>query len=284
MLHRPARTALSCALGLTVLAAPAHATGSSRQVELFSQSLALHVAAPSGQPLKAVVVVTSTGDGWRGLARTVAEHLTSDGYAVLGLDARTYLLEATRLSGGLAPAAVPEDYLAILRSAHEWFPGAQRFFLIGISEGAGLSLVAAADPRVSAQLTGVVGVETPTGVSLRTPYWNWTSWITHKDADQMTVDSVDYLAAVAPTPVSFIHATDDPAAPLDAVQAVFANGGEPRRLDQIASERPAFDDAPRAFFSALRGCLEWSTRRSPDTMPNQPEGPWFSGRPGRSRR
>ncbi len=246
------------AVALGVLAAPTLALGATRKVVLESQSATLEVRAPDGASASAVVIVTSDLDGWRGLTRALGDQLAGDGYAVIGLDARSYLLEATRRSGSVAPATVPEDYLVVLRLAHTWFPEAQQTFLIGVSEGAGLSILAATDRRVGAQLTGVVGIETSGSVPLRSPYWAWTSWITHRDVDSALVPIADFVAAVAPTPLSFIDSTHR-AGPPD-VEALFAHGGEPRRLAFLETQRTQLDDVRDELFAVLHACLDWSTR------------------------
>lgn len=244
---------------VAALASPTFAFGDTRHVVLSSQTASVRVQTPPGTSPSAAVVVASGVDGWRGLTSDVGDRLAADGYAVITVDTRSYLLEATRRSGALTPTAVREDYLAVLRYVHEWFPDLHRVFLLGVSEGGGLALVAAADPRVGAQLTGVVGVETPVAVSLRSPYWNWTSWITHKDAEDVSVAAVDYVAAVAPVPVALIYGTHDVGGPIETAQKIFDSGGEPRRLTVIGSERSLFDDVREPLFNALQDCLAWST-------------------------
>ncbi len=264
----PRSYAWRCALilgvaGLAIVVSAQRAVGESRRVVLHSQSTTLQVDVPHGTRRSAVVIVISGLEGWRGLTAAVGDHLSEDGYAVIGLDARSYLIEATRLSGSLTPDVVAEDLLMVLRLAQRWLPEAQHTFLIGISEGAGLSIVGAADRRVGGQLTGVVAMDTPGTVPLRSPYWAWTSWITHREVDAARVPTAAYVAAVAPTPLSLIDSTYRSEPPADAVDTLFARGGEPRRLALVASARPQFNDARDALFGILRSCLEWSAHVSP---------------------
>ena len=245
---------------IVALAVPSFAFGDTRHVVLSSQTVSVRVQTAPGTSPSAAVVVASGIDGWRGLTSDVGDRLSADGYAVIGLDTKSYLIEATRRSGALAPAAVAEDYLVVLRRVHEWFPALQHVFLLGVSEGAGLVLVAGADPRVGGQLAGVVGVDTPSTVSLRSPYWNWTSWITHKDAEDVSVAAGDYVAAVAPVPVVLIYGTHDIDGPTDTAQKVFDSGRDPRRLTVITTERTSFDDVREPLFNALQDCLAWSVR------------------------
>ncbi len=246
------------AVCVTVLASPTVAAGDTRQIVLSSQTASMRVQMPLGTRPLAAVLVASGANGWRGVTSEIGDQLSADGYVVIGLDTRSYLMEATRRSGALPSDAVGEDYLAVLRRVHEWFPDIHRVFLLGVAEGGGLALLAAADARVGGQLAGVVGVETPSTVSLRSPYWNWTSWITHKEADDVAVAAVDYVAAVAPVPVALIYGTHDIEPPIDTAHQIFERAGEPRRLTIIGTERPLFHGARQSLFNAVRECLGWS--------------------------
>ncbi|MEO8519763.1 MAG: AcvB/VirJ family lysyl-phosphatidylglycerol hydrolase [Acidobacteriota bacterium] len=239
------------------------ALGESRRAVLHSQSTTIQVKVPGGLNRSAAVIVISGMDGWHGLTAAVGDQLSEDGYTVIGLDARSYLIEATRLSGSLTPAVLAEDLVMVLHLARGWFPEAQQTFLLGIFEGAGLSIVAAADRRVGAQLTGVLAIDTPGAVPLRSPFWAWTSWITHREVDGVSVPTAAYVAAVAPTPLSLIDRTYRSELPSDTVDTLFARGGEPRRLALVESRRPEFNDARDQLFGVLRSCLEWSTHVSP---------------------
>lgn len=253
-----APVALLGAVCLAALASPTLAFADTRRVVLTEQTATVHVETPRGMSPVAAVVVASGTDGWRGLTSDIGDRLSADGYVVIGLDSRSYLIEATRRSGALSPAVVAEDYLVALRRVDEWFPALRRVFLLGVSQGAGIALVAAADVRVGAQLVGVVGLETPGTVSLRSPFWNWTSWVTHKDAEAVSVAAADYVSAVAPVPVAFICGTYDTAGPIEAAQTIFDRGGEPRRLAVIGTDRPLFNDAREPLFAELHKFFAWS--------------------------
>lgn len=157
------RRALNVVAAVCVmLASPTFAAGDTRQVVLSSQTASLRVQTPAMSP-SAAVLVASGAEGWRGLTRDIGDQVSADGYVVIGLDTRSYLMEATRRAGALSSVAVGEDYLAVLRHVHEWFPDIHHVFLLGVSEGGGLALVAAADPRVGAQLViyGTHDIEPP---------------------------------------------------------------------------------------------------------------------------
>ena len=257
----------ACLVALTSVSA---AFADTRDVELAHQTVHVLVQTPVGTQASVVVVVASGAAGWRGLTSDVGDRLSAAGYAVVGLDTRSYLIEGTRLFGALAPADLGDDYLAVLRSVRGWFPDVQFVYLLGVSEGAGLAVVAAADPRVGTQLTGLVGLETPRAVSLRSPYWTWTTWITHRDADEASVLTGDYLAAVAPVPVTFIDAPCEPGGRCASAHATFDRGGEPRRWAVIDTGGPPVDGTQDRLVDALRRSFEWSVAVSRSSDPDAP--------------
>src|SRR4029079_10022379 len=87
-------------------------------------------------------VVVSSGDaGWHGLAPHVAEFLSTQGYFAVGVDSKAYLESFTAKDSHLTTAQVPADYASSVAFAAE---GAKaKPILIGVSEGAGLSVLAA---------------------------------------------------------------------------------------------------------------------------------------------
>ena len=70
----------------------------------------------------------------------------------------------------LAPGDVPRDYQALVDYAR----GGRSVpvLLVGVSEGAGLSVLAASEPRLQASLLGVLGLGLPDVNELgRVPHW-----------------------------------------------------------------------------------------------------------------
>ena len=101
--------------------------------------------APADGPRDGVPVIVSSGDGgWIHLGPHVAEVLAAKGYFVVGFDVKAYLASFTSGAATVRPQDEPGDYRALVdvRSAR----AAQRPILVGVSEGAGLSVMAATDP------------------------------------------------------------------------------------------------------------------------------------------
>src|SRR5918995_4732644 len=96
-------------------------------------------------PRKGDPVIVSSGDGgWIHLAPHVAEVLSRSGFFVVGFDTRAYLASFTSGRTSVESQQEPVDYRALIEFASS--PTGRRPTLIGVSEGAGLSVLAATDP------------------------------------------------------------------------------------------------------------------------------------------
>ena len=249
---------IGAALFLLLAAANLHAE---RREAVLAHHDSLSIEILRGRPAGSSVgvVVMSSGDaGWRGLAKDLGETLADRGYDVIGVDSKAYLTAGTKRAGRLTPDDVQEDYLQLVRITRHWFPD-RPVVLAGVSEGAGLSILAAADRRVAARLAGVLGLGTPDTVTLGWHFWNWTVWLTHKEPDEPSVATSPYLAALAPTPVLLVHSTHDEYVPVEMARALFAHAREPRRLTVLEAQNHAFSDARGPLLASVLEGLRWFT-------------------------
>ena len=241
------------------LCGPGHLGAESRDAVLAHDTQSLEVLRGRSTGTGRGVVVLASGDaGWRGLTKDLGAKLAGLGYDVVGLDSKSYLTAGTRRAGSLTTEAVQEDYLRLVRIARQWFPD-RPIVLAGVSEGAGLSILAAADRRVAAEVLGVVGLGTPDTVTLAWHFWNWTVWVTHKEPDEPSVATASYLAALSPTPVLLIHSTHDEYVPVETARDLFAHAREPRRLTVLEARNHSFSDARELLFASVLEGLRWFT-------------------------
>lgn len=116
----------------------------------------LHLYGTRGNP---PVIVSSGDGGWMHLGPHVAEVLASRGFFVVGFDVKDYLEAFTSGKATLRAEDEPGDYKVLADFAAR---GANRKpILIGVSEGAGLSVLAATDPGTRASIAGVIGLGMP---------------------------------------------------------------------------------------------------------------------------
>ena len=132
-------------IALATLLLPALAAGAAspatEAVTIRGQRQGLHVYGARGGP---AAVVASGDGGWVHLGPDVAEFLSAQGYFVAGLDSKAYLSSFTHGETTLNPADVPRT------SPSSWTSrlGGTDGRLAGVSEGAGLAVLAATDDTV----------------------------------------------------------------------------------------------------------------------------------------
>jgi type IV secretory pathway VirJ component len=210
-----------------------------------------------GQP----IVVTSGDGGWIHLGPVVAEYLASQGFFVVGFDARAYLEGFTSGHGALKPADEPGDFRVLADWAAQ---GASRKpILIGVSEGAGLSLLAATDPATKTAIAGVIGLGLPNTNELG---WRWKDaviYLTHGVPNEPTFSTAALADRVSPLPLAAIHSTRDEFVPIGDVQRVIDAAREPKRLWIIEASDHRFSDNMTELERRLLEAIAWVNGKSP---------------------
>lgn len=207
------------------------------------------------------VVVTSGDGGWIHLGPHVADVLAARGYFVVGVDAKAYLSTFTTGRSTLRPEDEPGDYRVLVEYAAR---GArQRPILIGVSEGAGLSLMAAADGPTKAMVDGVLGLGLP---DINELGWRWRDaliYLTHGTPNEPTFSAASLAPRVAPAPLAAIHSTKDEYVSLAEIQTVMAGAREPKRLWLVTASDHRFSDNLAEFDQRLMEALAWIRQHAP---------------------
>ena len=206
-------------------------------------------------------VVVSSGDGgWIHLAPHVAEVLAGKGFFVVGFDVRGYLESFTAGKTTLRAEDEPSDYKVVADFAARG--GSAKPILIGVSEGAGLSVLAATDPQLKAAISGVIGLGLP---DLNELGWRWRDmliYLTHGTPDEPTFSVASIVDRVAPVPLGAIHSVQDEFVPVSEVQQVMEHAREPKRLWIIKAADHRFSDNLREFDQCLLEATSWITQHS----------------------
>ncbi len=206
---------------------------------------------PGGTP----AVVTSGDGGWIHLAPQVAELLAARGYFVVGFDARAYLESFTNGTRALSVADEPSDYKALIDVASH---GAiRKTLLIGVSEGAGLSVLAAADSVNRTSVAGVIGLGL---CDLTELGWHWRDmmiYVTHGTPKEPMFSVGDIVHRLAPVPLAAIHSTHDEFVPLAEVNHVIDRAQEPKRLWIVNAADHRFSDNRSDFNRSLFEAINW---------------------------
>ena len=169
----------------------------SRRLWIRGQPQTLRLYGPrNGDP----VIVSSGDGGWIHLAPHVAEVLSRSGFFVVGFDTRAYLASFTSSRTSVKSQQEPVDYRALIEFASS--PTGRRPTLIGVSEGAGLSVLAATDPGTKTVIAGVIGLGLP---DLNELGWRWRDsmiYLTHGVPNEPTFSAAAIVKNVAAAPRS----------------------------------------------------------------------------------
>lgn len=215
-----------------------------------SQSLRLY--GHRGSP---PVIVSSGDGGWIHLGPHVAETLARQGFFVVGVDVRAYLESFTSGSTTLRPEDEPRDYAAL--AAYAAKGSSQKPILIGVSEGAGLSVLAATDPSTKRIIAGVIGLGLP---NLNELGWRWKDaliYVTHGVPKEPTFSTQAIVERLAPTPLAAIHSTRDEFVPLTEARRVIDSAREPKRLWVVKASDHRFSDNLAEFDQRLLDAIDW---------------------------
>jgi alpha-beta hydrolase superfamily lysophospholipase len=207
-------------------------------------------------PADGTPVIVSSGDGgWIHLAPHVAELLASRGFFVVGFDARAYLADFTAETATLRAADEARDFT--LLTAFASARTGRKPLLIGVSEGAGLSVLAATDPDIKPLIAGVIALGLPERNELG---WRWKdslTYLTHRVPNEPTFSAAAMVAAAAPVPLAFIQSTHDEFVPLADTRRIVSQAAEPKRLWLVEATNHRFSSNLAVFDARLLEAIAW---------------------------
>jgi alpha-beta hydrolase superfamily lysophospholipase len=249
-----------CAATIGVLADPARLSWSQDReiVAIRGHQQSLYVyGSPRGEP----VIVSSGDGGWIHLGPHVAEFLATRGFFVIGFDVKSYLSSFTTERSTLRPEEEPGDYRVLTDVAKK--TTGQKPILIGVSEGAGLSVLAATDTATKADITGVIGLGLPDMNELA---WRWKDsliYLTHGVPNEPSFSAAAIVDRVAPLPLAAIHSTHDEFVPVADVERVLKAANEPKRLWMVNASNHRFSDNLDDFDRQLLEAIAWVKAHAP---------------------
>ncbi len=209
----------------------------------------------SGQRGGAPIILSSGDLGWAGLVTHVADFLASQGYYVIGFNTKSYLASFTGKNSTLAPQDVPGDYSMLVDYAKQG--SATKPILAGISEGAGLSVLAASKQELKSRIQGALGLGLPDQNELGWKWQDFTIWITKKTPHEPGFMVEDIISGVSPLPLAEIHSTHDEFLPLEKAKAMFALAGNPKKMWVIEASNHRFSDNRDELDRSILEALKW---------------------------
>jgi pimeloyl-ACP methyl ester carboxylesterase len=260
------RTVVLAVVLALVFAAPP-AADSATTVTLRGKTQRLHLYGPATGP---PVLVASGDGGWIHLGVSVAEILAGRGFSVAGLDSRAYLSSFTGGGRTLQPADVVADFRSLVDFVRQGRPAP--VLLVGVSEGAGLCVLAASDPGLQPSLGGVVALGLPELNELGWRFRDSIIYVTKKTPDEPLFRASEYLPRLGPVPLAAMYSTHDEFVPMEEARRLMGAPAPRRRVWVIPASDHRFSDAVPELQARLQEAIEWLAAQAPSISPPSPAG------------
>ena len=247
-----------CALRGRPAGAPAAAPIPDQAIVLNDHPLQLHFARGARGPLRPLLVYGTGDGGWHRKDLAAYRHLIALGYPTVGFDAHDYV---THLGGGdsTTPTRLAGDYERIIRAAKDTLglPAEYPVVLVGVSRGAGLSVVAAGQRTLRPFIAGVLAVALTREeeyVKQRLPRLRARA---RRPAVREMVEVYDYLPRLAAMPIAVIQSTRDQYLPAADARALFGPDAPWRWLQPVQARNHSFGGARAQLYDAMARALTW---------------------------
>jgi hypothetical protein len=239
-----------------------------RSITFYDHPLAVHLARPAGLQPGTPLLLYATGDGgWRGKDAESYRHMIRWGYPVAGFSAPSYLAHVGFVSGTTTPARLARDYQRLIEFAKTALrlSADTRTILVGVSRGAGLSVVAASRPDLHAELAGVLAV----ALTKEEEYVRQYRVRRGKSPSDMPRREViefqtyEHLDRLRDLPLVVIQSTGDDYLPAESARTLFGADTSLRKFYAIESRDHSFTDARDEMFEQMAASLSWMTNLTP---------------------
>jgi len=271
MASRPLRLAAIAIIGLvcaggcgTVATRPAASPVAppipDRFVALNEHDLRLHFSRGATGPDRPLLVYATGDGGWHRKDLAAYHHLVSFGYPIVGFDAHDYVTHVGAAGATTTPERVAADYARIIAVARSALPMAARapVVLVGISRGAGLSIVAAGQQGLRPSIAAVLAVAlTREEEYVMVPGPRRPG---RREGTPQMVDVYDYLHQLADMPIAVVQSTRDGYLPADRARALFGPDTPHRWFQSIEAGNHSFGGARPELYDAMGRALTWIDR------------------------
>jgi pimeloyl-ACP methyl ester carboxylesterase len=222
------------------------------EIDIRGQKLALYVSGNADGP---PVVVSSGDGGWVHLAPAVARILASKGFRVVGFDAKAYLSAFTRRDAHLTEDDIRSDFGILARYAGR--VSDPKPILVGVSLGAGLSVLAATDAENQRLVDGVIALGLPNQNELAWRFRDSLIYLTKKAPREPSFMVEAVIDQVSPLPLAIIHSTHDEFEPLSVAERLLSIAREPKRLWVVEARNHRFSGAEAEVEQTLIEAIGW---------------------------
>jgi pimeloyl-ACP methyl ester carboxylesterase len=216
-------------------------------------------------------VVLSSDGGWIHLAPEVSKFLADQGYFVVGFDVKAYLTSFTTKASKLRPEEVPGDMKVLVDYAARGNP--QPPLLLGVSEGAGIAVLAATGDDLKPRILGVIGLGLGDINELGWKFWDALIYVTKKVPREPTFSVAEIIGKASPVPIAAINSSHDGFVPQDEVKRIFEKAGDPSRLWIVEAGDHNFDGNKEEMHRRLLEAIEWVKTKRAEERPAKPGSP-----------
>lgn len=234
---------------------------------LHNHPLELRLFKPPHIQGGSVLIVYATGDGgWNGLGGEIFDWLTQWNYAVAGFSSKEYLEDLGYVSetDTTTPRRLVQDYRQIIDFAESRLalPASTPLILVGLSRGAGLSVVAAGEGELNQHLAGLLAValtkeEEHVLHRTRAP----RSAGDPPRRERVEIQTYSYLNRLTSFPVMVVQSTHDRYLTAEAARKLFGPDTELRRLRAVEAANHSFWHGCRPLYAEAESALKWMTTR-----------------------
>jgi fermentation-respiration switch protein FrsA (DUF1100 family) len=126
-----------------------------------------------------------------------------------------------------------------------------------VAEGAGLSVLVAADPALHPRIVGVVALGLPDRNELAWRFRDALIYLTKRTPDEPTFSARDLVARVAPVPLAAIHSRHDEFVSVPEIEGILRAAREPKRLWLLDTADHRFSDGRPQLQQALAEAVGW---------------------------
>ncbi len=229
---------------------------------LRGHTLSLTIYRPTAAP-RGTIIMGSGDVGWVGLAVKMSEFLSDEGFAVVGVNAREYLSAFTDGPRHVSPADVGADYAELARMLDKEGLLPHPVLLSGVSEGAGLAILAGGHAPNHAWLDGVVAMGLPATAELA---WRWTdvaALVRKKDPDEPSFAPEAFVGRIAPLPLAMIQSSTDEYISDAGRERLRTAAGQPSTMQIIPAANHRFTDKVPEVKAALLNAVVWAISHAP---------------------
>lgn len=226
-----------------------------RTIVLNGSPLTLHLLRPAPTAPVRPLLIFATGDGgWHRKDLDAFRHMERWGYPLVGFSAPDYLRHLRGTDDTTTPAALARDYGRMIDAASEAL-GLRRdapVVLVGVSRGAGLEMVAAAQPALRPRVGGILAI----ALTREEEYVR-----RRRRQRRVMARPYDSLARLPQVPIALIQSTHDNYVPAAEARRRFGPDGPYRTFEPIASRNHSFSDARDVLYTDMRRSLTWIVQR-----------------------